>query len=554
MGSFMNNGRTRMKKVVGASATALMMAALLTGCDNKCEVASVDCDPCATVECTPAKTSAKVTRITTMTDESSIPCIAVMPFQCVDDDPSSGFIVADALADSLASIDGCVVYSPEVVTTRVQFKEGDVMDPVEVGKQLNAPYILTGRVTEYVESEDEDGQTAVGVTATLIDTSTGEEVWTAEQYEEYMKGTLIGWSEAVSNDVAKAINLKPRAVAATPSVASRITAQLAENIDDADLDFDMPDDLAMSDAPAAGGANVIQFNTDIDPDDFGLEQPGSGGRSSGPIGEEYGVVAASPTTAMYGTPTLPTDEVGRILDRFEDPITFNYYSSATTESTEDYSYDLTLSDDEMDDLVDMDVASHPAAPVTEYVPEMPISQAVETPAAGTNKYEQFHYTGANPFADGPGKIVEQVAEVSAPSLFTADVEAVAETTEPAEDFLATKSKAEPKQTDDLFMPAPPAIEPPALPENHTGISLFMPEPLQPVDMSDMSAMVAPELPSRIGATEVAMPDPLKSEKSASANEDAFMMSISADKFLEESSFDFFGGLSAELQDMDDIEE
>ncbi len=103
--------------------------------------------------------------------------VAVMPFQGVSESPGSGLIVADIMANELYALGGYIVVTPEVVAARAAPKEGEVLSPEETGKMINAPYILTGRVTEYTYKSGVGEQPAVGATARLIETATGRVLW-----------------------------------------------------------------------------------------------------------------------------------------------------------------------------------------------------------------------------------------------------------------------------------------------------------------------------------------------------------------------------------------
>lgn len=564
MGSYMSIGRKRMKKVVGASATALMVAALLTGCDNKCGISKFQCDPCdpcaTAVECTPAQTSASVTRITTVTADAMTPCIAVMPFQCVEERPESGIIVAGALANSLSAIDGCVVYSPEVVVSRVKFKDGEAIDPIEVGKKLNAPYILTGRVTEYVESEEKGGQASVGVTARLIDSRTGQEIWTAKQYDEYMNKALGSWSDAVSNDLARAINLGTKEVKAVETAAVAPLASGAAEVEvDVNAEYDMPIDFVLSDSKTPDTAmdmETVRFGSDNDPADFGISKATVAPKLSAPVMDEYGVHSGSPLTARYGSPTLPTDQVGRILDQFEDPTAPRYIAPSPVSQTV-AAVPETVEPEAGTAYIAGLAAPAPSEPA-------PVSSGVaalnwEDSSAKSQEYLQYHYTGANPFADGPGKKAENSEPAQALTKPDIEVKTVAETPweEPVSSPEADTSVA---SREVMYMPAPPnaaemTLPPPVPPEQ------CPPAGAEPTAFSDTAAMVAPELPGNASGEVMFMPEPLQMEplsgtapKEVKPLEDGtFKVTISAEQFLNGDEFDFFGSLSDKLGDMDDIE-
>lgn len=105
--------------------------------------------------------------------------LAVMPFQGLSEAPSSGLIVADILANQLYALGKYVIVTPELVATRMSHHEGEALSPQTLGNLVGAPYILTGRVTEYTYKSGVGEHPVVGITARLIDTSTGNVLWSA---------------------------------------------------------------------------------------------------------------------------------------------------------------------------------------------------------------------------------------------------------------------------------------------------------------------------------------------------------------------------------------
>lgn len=105
--------------------------------------------------------------------------LAVMPFQGVSEAPGSGLIVADILANQLYALGKYVLVTPELVAARMANQEGEILPPKEVGQLVGAPYLLTGRVTEYTYTSGVGEHPVVGITARLIDASTGSVLWSA---------------------------------------------------------------------------------------------------------------------------------------------------------------------------------------------------------------------------------------------------------------------------------------------------------------------------------------------------------------------------------------
>ena len=154
-----------MKKAVGiAASSCLALAAMLTGCNRQY------INPAEYSYGTPVVTSSAV----------QCPVVAVMPFQCMTDCPDAGMVVATTMASQINSSSGCVAISPEIVIAKAGAEEGEILDPAETGRKVGAPYILTGRVTQYSQDAELDEQLAVGVTARLIETATGREIWSGD--------------------------------------------------------------------------------------------------------------------------------------------------------------------------------------------------------------------------------------------------------------------------------------------------------------------------------------------------------------------------------------
>ena len=107
--------------------------------------------------------------------------LAVLPFHGASEARDSGIIVSDVLANQLYSLGKYPVITPELVIKRLADQESESLTPAEIGAAVKAPYILTGRVTEYTYKAGVGETPVIGVTARLIDASSGEVLWSATQ-------------------------------------------------------------------------------------------------------------------------------------------------------------------------------------------------------------------------------------------------------------------------------------------------------------------------------------------------------------------------------------
>lgn len=162
--------------------------------------------------------------------------LAVMPFQGVSEAPGSGLIIADILANQLYALGKYVLVTPEIVAKRMADQEGDVLSPKEVGSLVGAPYILTGRVTEYTYKSGVGEHPVVGVTARLIDTATGSVVWSATRARTgggnwFQEDSLSRLSTIICQDLAHSVSgfLKQYSVTARSRMYSTQNAPAPEH-------------------------------------------------------------------------------------------------------------------------------------------------------------------------------------------------------------------------------------------------------------------------------------------------------------------------------------
>lgn len=113
------------------------------------------------------------------TDGSGRTPLAVLPFHSAADARGSGMIVSDILSNQLYALGNHAVIPPEQVAARLAAGENDAPSPAEAGSLVGAPYLLTGRVTEYTYKAGVGETPVIGVTARLLDASTGAVVWSA---------------------------------------------------------------------------------------------------------------------------------------------------------------------------------------------------------------------------------------------------------------------------------------------------------------------------------------------------------------------------------------
>lgn len=105
--------------------------------------------------------------------------LAVLPFHGISEARDSGMIVSDVLANQLYALGKYAVVTPELVVARLADRESEPLSPGETGALVGSPYILTGRVTEYTYKAGVGETPALGITARLIDASSGVVLWSA---------------------------------------------------------------------------------------------------------------------------------------------------------------------------------------------------------------------------------------------------------------------------------------------------------------------------------------------------------------------------------------
>lgn len=204
-----------MRITVGMGASACLALAL-AGCANKYGVERIDYPVGQPIAVLPAATQPTTARAIPTT---ACPIVAIMPFVGIDDDPACGYLIADAMADELLTCPDCQILAPDAVTASSGVKDGEDWDPVETGRRVGAPYILTGRVTDYIVTDD-DADPIVGVAVRLIETKTGNVVWTgngAKTAVALPEGGIAVLTSEVCADLAQDIHSKLDKEATAPA-------------------------------------------------------------------------------------------------------------------------------------------------------------------------------------------------------------------------------------------------------------------------------------------------------------------------------------------------
>jgi TolB-like protein/class 3 adenylate cyclase/tetratricopeptide (TPR) repeat protein len=163
--------------------------------------------PAAQVSTPPAMTSPVAT-------PAGKPSIAVLPFDNMSGDADKAYFadgMTEDLITDLSKVGGLVVIARN---STFQYK-GKAHDVREIGKALNARYVLEGSVRR-------SGET-VRVNAQLIDTASGAHVW-ADRYDGQMKD-IFGLQDTITRNVVKAL-----AVELTQDESARVAQRGTGNV------------------------------------------------------------------------------------------------------------------------------------------------------------------------------------------------------------------------------------------------------------------------------------------------------------------------------------
>jgi TolB-like protein/class 3 adenylate cyclase len=147
------------------------------------------------------------------------PSIAVLPFDNMSGDADKAYFadgMTEDLITDLSKVGGLVVIARN---STFQYK-GKARDVREIGKALNARYVLEGSIQRQADS--------VRVNAQLIDASTGAHVW-ADRYDGELKN-IFTLQDTIAHNVAKAL-----AVELTKDESDRVTKRGTENVQAYDM-------------------------------------------------------------------------------------------------------------------------------------------------------------------------------------------------------------------------------------------------------------------------------------------------------------------------------
>ena len=125
--------------------------------------------------------------------EPSVPAVAVLPFTNLSGDPKQDYFSDGLTEDILTELSRARDLRVLARNTTFQYK-GKAVDIGEVGRELNARYVLEGSIQR---SSDR-----LRVTAQLIDAKTGTHIW-ADRYDREMADVFLVQDEIVNQIVGK---------------------------------------------------------------------------------------------------------------------------------------------------------------------------------------------------------------------------------------------------------------------------------------------------------------------------------------------------------------
>jgi len=181
---------------------------------------------------------------------SGKPSIAVLPFDNMSGEPAQAYFadgITEDLITDLSKVAGLIVIARN---STFQYK-GKARDVREIGKALNARYVLEGSVRRSGDS--------VRVNAQLIDATTGAHVW-ADRYDGAMKD-IFGVQDTVTRNVVKALSVE-----LTGEESKRVAMRGTENASAYDA-FLRGWDRYLKQTPADFRAAIVEFKkaAEIDP-------------------------------------------------------------------------------------------------------------------------------------------------------------------------------------------------------------------------------------------------------------------------------------------------
>ena len=128
-----------------------------------------------------------------MVAEPSVPAVAVLPFTNLSGDPKQDYFSDGLTEDILTELSRARDLRVLARNTTFQYK-GKAVDIGELGRELNARYVLEGSIQR---SSDR-----LRVTAQLIDAKTGTHIW-ADRYDREMADVFLVQDEIVNQIVGK---------------------------------------------------------------------------------------------------------------------------------------------------------------------------------------------------------------------------------------------------------------------------------------------------------------------------------------------------------------
>jgi TolB-like protein len=105
--------------------------------------------------------------------------VAIIPFENLAGYPNAGHVMADLLEAELLARGAPDLMPGTEVREALAEHEGTVLSPEALGRVLGVDAVIVGRVTEYKYKVSLGEEPAVGVSVRLIDTATGEVLWSA---------------------------------------------------------------------------------------------------------------------------------------------------------------------------------------------------------------------------------------------------------------------------------------------------------------------------------------------------------------------------------------
>jgi TolB-like protein len=127
------------------------------------------------------------------------PTVAVLPFTSLSDDPKREYF-ADGMSDSIISTLAKMPYVRVIAHGSTQIYKGRAVDVRDVGRELNADFVLEGTVFSAGER--------LRITAQLCDCATGHHLW-SEKYDRTI-GDVFALQDEITLNVVVALDVELR--------------------------------------------------------------------------------------------------------------------------------------------------------------------------------------------------------------------------------------------------------------------------------------------------------------------------------------------------------